>query len=296
MLDARILIVEDEPISQAILEEILQQAGYQMTLTERAEAAWQLLKSASPQFDVVLLDRNLPDMNGLDLLERIKADPLLMRIPVIMQTAMTSREEVQAGLLAGAHYYLTKPFDHGALLAIVQAAVKDYRDFLQLQMEARQSVSVLSLLTQAQFSFRTPKQARDIAVLLASICIDGQRIVLGLSELLINAVEHGNLGITYKDKSRLLQSDRWQEEIDLRLTQQPYCERTAMVSVERDALELKFVIRDEGEGFDWHAYLEMSPDRAFDMHGRGIAVARMLCFDQLEYIGNGNEVRAAIKL
>lgn len=53
---------------------------------------------------------------------------------------------------------------------------------------------------------------------------------------------------------------------------------------------------DEGNGFDWNKYLEMSPDRAFDMHGRGIAMARMLSFDDLQYQGKGNVVVGKVNL
>jgi hypothetical protein len=49
-------------------------------------------------------------------------------------------------------------------------------------------------------------------------------------------------------------------------------------------------IQDEGDGFDWQKYLDFDPERAFDPHGRGIAMARMMSFDALEYQGKGNTV------
>jgi DNA-binding response OmpR family regulator len=295
MANASILIVEDEFISQAILEEVLRTAGYQITLAETTAAAWALLSSAQV-FDAVLLDRNLPDGDGLALLAQIKSVSALARIPVIMQTAMTSPEEIQAGLQAGAHYYLTKPFDNVALLAIVQAAVKDYRTFLQLQEEFGKTVAVLSQLSQAKFTFQTGKQARDIAALLSHGCPDGRKVVLGLSELMLNAVEHGNLAITYEEKSRLLRADALQHEIEARLAQDEYASRVATVTFERTSHEIRFHICDQGVGFDWRQYLEMSPERVFDAHGRGIAMARLMSFDALEYMGKGNEVMAVIRL
>lgn len=57
---------------------------------------------------------------------------------------------------------------------------------------------------------------------------------------------------------------------------------------------VEFTIRDQGDGFDWSKYLDFSPERAFDTHGRGIALARKLSFDSFEYLGNGNTVIAAI--
>ena len=64
--------------------------------------------------------------------------------------------------------------------------------------------------------------------------------------------------------------------------------------MEQGANELIFTIRDGGPGFDWRAYLEFSPERAFDPNERGIALARQMSFSSLEYQGNGNIVVARI--
>ncbi len=53
--------------------------------------------------------------------------------------------------------------------------------------------------------------------------------------------------------------------------------------------------RDEGNGFVWQNYLEFSTERAFDLHGRGVAMAKTICFGSLEYLGKGNEVRATLR-
>jgi DNA-binding response OmpR family regulator len=295
MSDAKIMIVEDDPIIQEILEVNLKNAGYRTTTLETVSAAWDRLKGGSEKFDVVLLDLNLPDASGIELLKRIKADTTLSDIPVIIQTALSSPEDVQVGLLAGAHYYLAKPIDNVALLAIIRAAISNNQDLVELQEQTKRTSSVMSQLSQARFLFRTPNQARDIAVILSNACREPQKVVLGLSELMLNAVEHGNLAITYDEKSQFLRDDRLADEIELRLTEAKYAGRTAEVYFERVLTEIRFVIRDEGTGFDWSSYLEMSPERIFDSHGRGIAMARMLSFDQIVYEGRGNVVVATIK-
>jgi hypothetical protein len=66
--------------------------------------------------------------------------------------------------------------------------------------------------------------------------------------------------------------------------------------MERSADEVRFTIRDEGKGFDWKKYLEVQPQRAFDNHGRGIAIARAMSFCSVEYRGSGNEVVAVVRL
>jgi len=60
--------------------------------------------------------------------------------------------------------------------------------------------------------------------------------------------------------------------------------------------EIEFIIQDQGDGFDWQNYLDISPERAFDSHGRGIAMACMYSFDKVEYHGNGNMVSAIVSL
>ena len=115
-------------------------------------------------------------------------------------------------------------------------------------------------------------------------------MVLGLQELLTNAVEHGNLGISYADKTRLVLENRWADEVERRLAQPGWGRRTVTVTLSREAGDITLTIQDEGDGFDWRKYLEFDPERAFDPHGRGIAMARMMSFDALDYQGNGNTV------
>ena len=80
------------------------------------------MKSALP--DLILLDVMMPGIDGIETVKRLKADPSLPFIPVILLTARSDTKEVIAGLDSGADDYLTKPFDHGALLARVRAMLR----------------------------------------------------------------------------------------------------------------------------------------------------------------------------
>jgi anti-sigma regulatory factor (Ser/Thr protein kinase) len=117
---------------------------------------------------------------------------------------------------------------------------------------------------------------------------------MGLSELLINAVEHGNLGISYDDKTLFNERGTWLEEVDKRLQQESNKNKFATLEFQRSESEIKIVVKDQGSGFDWQPYLQMSADRAMDNHGRGIAMAGMISFSRVEYQGNGNEVHAFV--
>lgn len=296
MSGARILIVEDELINRELLVDILEAEGFSAVAVTTGAEAWRRLSKFPQAFDLVVLDRMLPDMDGIEVLRRMKAQATLADTPVIMQTSIGGDKAVAEGIKAGAYYYLTKPFSAETLLTIVVAAARDRLAHAQLLQEVRQLPRTLVFLTDARFRFRTTEEARDVAALLAAVAPDPERAVLGLSELMLNAIEHGNLGISYQEKSELLAHDRMASELARRLTAPEYGSRRVTVEFHRQETQLRFVIEDEGDGFDWREYLEMSPDRAFHAHGRGIALARLMSFDELCYKGSGNRVEALIML
>lgn len=291
-----ILVVDDEPISRETLVDNLREEGYSVVAAETGAQAWQMIDAEPAGFDAILLDRMMPDMDGIEILRRVKLRPEIMHMPVIVQTGMTADAEVLEGLQAGAYYYLTKPFSADTLLAIVAAAVRDYRGHRQLAEEVRLQGKTLGCLVEARFQFRTPEEARNLAALAANAAPDAGRVVLGLSELMLNAIEHGNLGIGYQQKTRLIDEGRLFPEIKRLLELPEHRDKSAELHIERADGKLTFLIRDQGRGFDWQTYLEMSPERAFDTHGRGIAMSRMISFDQLDYQDCGNIVRAVIEL
>lgn len=286
----RILVVDDEPFNLEILTEHLTDAGYEVVAAEDGQQAWEILQREGDRFDAVLLDRMMPRMDGMEVLARIRQHPEFVALPVIMQTAIGAADSVREGLAAGAYYYLVKPFQRDMLVAIVAAAVGFRREKLRLESMVSEQANACRMLLSADFRLRTLEEARRLTLMLSQACPDPKRVVLGLSELLINAVEHGNLGISYQEKSCLLRQGRWQEEIETRLEKAEYRDRYVTVTFRRGADDVTISITDEGEGFDWLPFLDFSPERAFDVHGRGISVARMLSFDSLEYQGVGNAV------
>lgn len=290
MVSPLILVVEDEPIGMELLLGELRAHGYTTLAAETGAEAWGMIERHRDKLDAILLDRLLPDMDSLNLLHRMKRDARLAHVPVIMQTSLDGEADIADGMRAGAYYYLTKPFEPANMLAIVRAAVRDWNDYLQLKHELRQTHDILDHLERAEFWFRTQREARDLATQLAHIAPNPERVVLGLTELMLNAVEHGNLGIGYREKSALLADDALATEVELRLAMPKFADRRARLSIERQSDAIVFAIRDEGAGFDWAPYVEMSPARAFDTHGRGIAMSRLISFDHIEYRGRGNEV------
>lgn len=293
--NARVLLVEDDEIVAIIIRDLLAAQGSQVTHCANGGDARRQLEAEPTAYDVVLLDRGLPKMDGLELLRLIKNHPVLAGIPVIIETARSDKTSIQEGLSQGAYYYLTKPFQPEVLLAVVNAALQQRREQREMLESVRRAEQPLALLHTGVFRFRNLEQARLLSHCLARACPDPERVVQGLQELLINAVEHGNLGICYAEKGDLMLAGTWLDEIQRRLQLPEYRDRYAEVRFQRQADTLDFTIQDQGEGFNWRDYLDFSAERAFDLHGRGIAMARSLSFDHLEYFGNGNTVFASVK-
>ncbi len=290
----QLLIVDDDELNQEIITEHLEDSGYVMTTAEDGDIALEMLEREPTKFDVVLLDRMMPRMGGMEVLSKIRQHPQLSNILVILQTARASTGDIIDGMRAGANYYLTKPFEETMLKTIVKTASEDRKRFLSLQQALAQSTRTLSLMEFGRFNFQTLAQASDLATMLANACPNATRVVTGLSELMINAIEHGNLGIGYDEKSELNISGEWLKEIERRIESSANKNKWACISFEQDQNKITISIKDQGQGFDWHNYLELDPDRAFDNHGRGIAMAKMLSFDSIEYIGTGNKVKVTI--
>ena len=294
MSAARILVVDDEPINLEIIADCLEDSGYWLTLAEGGEAAWNKLEEASPLFDLVVLDRMMPGVDGLALVERMKGDARFSATPVIMQTAAASPDQVREGLAAGVKYYLTKPFEPEALQTIVRVALEDVHGRVALEHRLRDLGNAFGLMARAEFKVRTLAEAHALAALLATLSPSPELAVMGLSELLVNGIEHGNLGIDFREKYLLKEEDRWLEEVERRLALPENASKRVRLTLTQDLEDWLFVIEDEGNGFEWEEFLELLPERAFAPNGRGIALARQLAFRDLVYEGCGNRVRASI--
>lgn len=290
-----VLLVDDSRTSLAVLVAYLGKSGYDLVRARDGVEALRLLTLEPHRYHAVLLDLEMPGLSGMDVLRRMKTHAQLTYVPVIIQTASDDPRQVAEGLAAGARYYLIKPLQQDKLQAIVTSAVRDYTAYVTLQRELTTSMHSLQLLHNGRFCFHTPEEARQLATVLAHAYPDPGRVSNGLLELLMNAVEHGNLGITCEEKTQLLATGQLEDEIERRLRDPAFRNRVGVAKLTRarDALYLSVI--DEGNGFCWQPFLDFTPERAFDTHGRGIATARLHSFDSLEYCGNGNHVETVVR-
>lgn len=288
----RVLVIEDLAPIRHLIAAYLEAAGYSVVSAADGLEGWNILKREGTTFDVVLLDRQLPGLDGMEVLARIKADPDLSGIPVILETAADSREEIAEGIRAGAYYYLTKPIEREVLVSLAAAAAQDGIRYKRLRHSIKRHNTAYGLMTAATFHFRTLEEGSALAVALAQACPSPSARLIGLSELLTNAVEHGNLGITHEEKAHLIALGDWDTEVNARLA--THGDKAVLVDFRRLPDRIEIAIKDEGEGFDWDRYVDFDPGRISGTHGRGIALARSLSFDAITYRGCGNEVVATI--
>ncbi|MCK4840897.1 MAG: response regulator [Methylococcales bacterium] len=291
-----ILIVDDEALNLEIISEYLSEFDYRVSTAEDGAIAWAMLESNPTDFDVILLDRMMPNMNGMEVLEKIKQHPILQHCPVIFQTAKASTSDIAEGMNAGSYYYLTKPFEEQVLLSVTKTAVNDRLRYKEISDILDQTKLTLGLLNSADFEFKSLEEAKAISSLISNACPDPASVVMGLTELMINAIEHGNLAITYNEKSDLNNNGTWLKEVNKRLLLDKNINKFVAVSFQRHPGFIEISVTDQGEGFDSSSYMEFDPDRVMDNHGRGIAVANKLSFSSVEYKGKGNEVHARILL
>jgi DNA-binding response OmpR family regulator len=145
----RILIAEDEPVSRRLLQQTLGRWGYEVALAADGTEAWTCLSGASPP-QLAIVDWVMPGVDGLELCRRIRS--LDRRVPVylILLTSRSAREDVVAGLEAGADDYVVKPFHEAELRARLQVGARVVQLQGSLAERVRELEDALSRVKQLQ--------------------------------------------------------------------------------------------------------------------------------------------------
>jgi CheY-like chemotaxis protein/anti-sigma regulatory factor (Ser/Thr protein kinase) len=284
------LLVEDTPAALKLLSMMVGSMGWEFDTAVDGEQALEIIKSKPPEFySIIISDWLMPKMDGLQLLKKLKSDAARRHIPVILQTALADRASMQQGLNEGAFYYLTKPLDMDLVQSVIRSALKDARVHTSLRAELNKVTGSFSAVEKAIFKFKTVEQAQGLAMLIASLAEEPEDAVVGLFELMINAVEHGNLGITYDEKTELINQQSLSEEVQRRLEMPEYADKYVTVELNSAPREVHVAITDMGSGFDFEKFFEFSLERALDNHGRGIMMANNSGFSTLRYEQGGRQ-------
>ncbi len=118
-----VLTIEDQPDIRRLIRMTLEFKGFEVLEASTGEAGLASAQSSRP--DLVLLDVLMPGIGGLSAAERLRGDPALRHIPIVMLSALGSASDIDAGLETGASAYLTKPFSPVALLDLVARLIAE---------------------------------------------------------------------------------------------------------------------------------------------------------------------------
>jgi len=287
-----ILIVDDEEIIRELLHERITYDGktYAEAVANGEEALAALKRRA---FDLVLTDIRMPGMSGIDLLRRIKET--WPETAVIIMSGYAELTDTIQALRHGAVDFLEKPFEMSKVLEAIDRvfrmkniAYSKQEAMSYLESENRvfvipNNLDLCPIIVNEVTQNLADKGITDVSFL--------ESIRVALNEMLFNAIEHGNLAISFEDKTRLMEfhSD-YHQVVRERAAQPEFAARRVRLEYSMDSDRVAFTITDEGQGFD-HSNLPDPTDPAnlLSSHGRGILMARIY-MDDVIYNEKGNQV------
>jgi two-component system cell cycle response regulator len=290
------LVIDDDKSICELMKLRLEHQGHSVLTASDGQQAWNLINKNNELIDIIIVDREMPIMDGIAFVRKVKSDDRFKHIPVIMQTSHKEPEKIKEGLEAGVFYYLLKPTNDDVFSSVVLSAQKESFQQQSLKRDLKKQMGGFRLLKAAEFKCKTLEEVKNLACFIANCYPDPTKVISGLSALLINAVEHGNLNIGFDLKSDLLKSNKWNEEIEKRISLPEYKDKVVTVKLIKTLTEIVVTITDQGAGFNWKKYLELNPSRALDVNGRGIALANAVSFDKLTFNESGNSVSARYSL
>jgi two-component system, OmpR family, phosphate regulon response regulator PhoB len=153
---AQILVVEDQAATSNLIKDVLTEDGYEVHTVDTLAKARESIARAQPE--LVVLDRTLPDGDGADFCQELRANPAAASVPVLMLTAKKAVEDKVAGLRSGADDYLTKPFSTEELVARVEALLR------RSGKVAEPDTLTAGILTLNRASRKTTVKGKDVSL------------------------------------------------------------------------------------------------------------------------------------
>ena len=201
--NGRIMIVDDEPSARDTLEALLFREGYDLYFAASGHEALNCLEDLVP--DVILLDVMMPNMDGFEVCQRLKSDKQWRHIPIILVTALDSKQDLVRGLDAGADDFLHKPVSTIELRARLRSMLRIKRQYdgLKATLQLREDLSrmivhdmrnPLSSILLYGHLLRRNITSPDVSKYVEMITSDAQRLNLFIDDILTLAkMEHGKL-------------------------------------------------------------------------------------------------------
>jgi CheY-like chemotaxis protein/anti-sigma regulatory factor (Ser/Thr protein kinase) len=283
-----VLIVDDNPIDRRLAVGVVEKVAMRVSYAVHGKEALEILKRQPP--DIVLTDLLMPEMDGLELVVRIKED--FSTIPVILMTAHGSEEIAVKALRTGAASYVPKQ-------NLQRDLIHTIRDVLTVASIKRDEQKAFACMSEANLHFVLGVANAVHEPLVGylqeqlrtwRLCGDADLIRVGtaLHESFVNAIEHGNLEL--ESELRNDPEGAYQRLGDLRRRQSPYCDRTVHVWARMSREQATITIRDEGPGFDPSSLPDPTdPENIGKISGRGLLLIRTF-MDDVRFNETGNEI------
>jgi CheY-like chemotaxis protein/anti-sigma regulatory factor (Ser/Thr protein kinase) len=284
-----VLVVDDAAVDRKLAAGLLAKGrDLQVEVAASGEEALARLRDAPPS--LIVTDLVMPGMSGLDLVAQVAQQH--PEIPVILMTGKGSEEIAVKALRAGAASYVPKGVLHQHLLNTVQ-------DVLDMVRERHSHARLMGCLKQGRFQFvlgndqsLIPSLINHVQSLVSSIglCDESSviRVCIALEEALRNAMFHGNLELTSEQREG--DASEYQRLIEERSTAEPFASRQLEITVEVTPTSGKFVIRDQGPGFDPAELPDPTdPENLERVSGRGLLLMRTF-MDEVTFNKSGNQV------
>jgi len=269
-----------------MLARILDREGFLPIEAKDGREAIELFKAHSPL--AVISDIMMPGMDGLALLSAIKRiDP---SAAVILMTGLGTADVLLQALRGGATNFFKKPFSMHDL-------VQEIRSVAEFRREASRAALFTPFLEEETKLFRIPSSAERFFTVINQVALQLRAILaadevlnikVGIEEMITNAIEHGNLGISYQEKAAAIAKGTFAELVAERL-RGIVGGRTVTVSSRLTRERFQISIRDEGDGFDWRGLPTVDAENLLSFSGRGIFLTKIY-FDEVRYNERGNEV------
>jgi DNA-binding response OmpR family regulator len=288
-----ILVVDDQQPVREMLREVLETRGFEVMTACDGDQALEVYRNHRPAF--TLTDISMPGMTGLELLRQIKQ--LNSEASVMLMTGAGSECYAVDALRGGAINYFNKPLDINDLVETINrySVLAQGYDFEHYAAGFLQSEELHLTLTNDLNAVNHAVQMIVNHCRAIFQLDDIYTLRFGLYEMLVNAIEHGNLGITYEDKTRALERNELGRLIADRVAEPGRAAKRVRVHCQLTGDGLVCNIEDEGEGFDHSVYSD-APDPAMlfeqlgaSLHGRGIMLTS-LQFDRVAFNDRGNAV------
>lgn len=289
----KILIIEDDFITRNYLRDLLKYSGYESLTARNVPEGLDLYLKNKP--DMIICDVMLPGVSGLEFLQKIRLNDL--ETYILMIASRTSERIIVECFRQGASDFLKQPvLDSDVLPKVRKIAEK-------LENKGRKTNFGIVKTGSVNMVFPTEY---DVVSRIADRVFDEfipgffsdyieTEVRVGLVELICNAVEHGNLEISFSEKKRCTDDGTLDKLVCERLEDKRLSSRLVYVDFSYDEQECQWIISDEGNGFD---YKNMSvptlAENKDGFSGRGINISKAL-FDSIEYIGKGNIVKVKKK-